>query len=293
MMSAIRESATPKLFGGRRGLILMQRTLLILTLAVLLFPIYWLILTSLTSPDRIISRDVSALLPRHLNLTSYRFVLSDPHFPIYIRNSLIVAGTVTIIAVTLGSLAAYGLSRLGFPGSRLLGRMVLFAYIVPPVLLAVPMFVALSKLGLVDTPVALILAHLTLVIPFCVWVLRGFFLSLPPELEDAAAVDGCTPLGAFLLVVLPLSLPGLVAAAMFAFLLSWNEFFYALVFLQSNSQMTLPIGIRSTYFNNSMGPSDWIHLLSASVLACIPVFVLFGALQRWMVGGLTAGAVRG
>jgi multiple sugar transport system permease protein len=155
------------------------------------------------------------------------------------------------------------------------------------------MFVVLAKLGLVDTPFALILAHMTFAIPFCLWILRGFFLSLPRELEDAAEVDGCTPLLAFLLVVGPLSLPGLIAAGMFAFLLSWNEYFYALVFLVSNPQMTLPIGIQSAYVNDTMGPADWLHLLSASVLASIPVFFLFGALQRWMVSGLTAGAVRG
>jgi multiple sugar transport system permease protein len=270
-----------------------QRLALIALLAILLFPIYWLIVTSMTTPEQIISPDLSALLPRHLTVMSYRYVLRHTKFFLYVRNSIVVGGAVTILGVSISALAGYGLTRLQFPGSRLLGRLILFAYVAPPVLLAVPMFVLMARLHLVDTPFALILAHMTFAIPFCVWILRGFFLSLPHELEDAAAVDGCSPLWTFLVVVAPLSLPGIVAAAMFAFLLSWNEYFYALVFLLSNSQMTLPIGIQSSFFNLAMGPDDWIHLLSASVLASIPVFLLFGGLQRWMVGGLTAGAVRG
>jgi multiple sugar transport system permease protein len=290
-MSAIGPAAKRKLKAS--GPRLLHRILLVLTLVALLFPIYWLIVTSMTVPSRIISRDPSTILPFHLTLENYRFVLSNPTFAVHARNSFLVACVVSLLGVIISGLGAYGLTRLHFPGSRLLGRLVLFAYVAPPVLLAVPMFVVLAKLHLVDTPIALILAHLTFAIPFCLWILRGFFLSLPPELEDAAVVDGCTPLLAFLLVVVPLSLPGLVAAATFAFLLSWNEYFYALVFLLSNSHMTLPIGIRSAYFNEAMGPADWLHLMSASVLASIPVFLLFGALQRWMVSGLTAGAVRG
>jgi multiple sugar transport system permease protein len=262
-------------------------------LAVLLFPIYWLILTSTNTPDRILSRDPHSLLPRRPSLEAYRYVLGDSHFVMFARNSLIVAGSVTLFGVSVSALGAYALARLAFPGRRLVGRLVLFAYVVPPVLLVVPMFVALARLGLIDTPIALVLAHTTFAIPFCMWILRGFFLSLPASLEEAALVDGCTRLQAFRRVVLPLARPGLVAAAMFAFLLSWNEYLYALVFMQSDAQKTLPIGIQTTYFNVTMAPADWLHLLTASVLASIPVFLLFMGLQRWMVSGLTAGAVKG
>ena len=137
------------------------------------------------------------------------------------------------------------------------------------------------------------MAQMAFAAPFCIWMLRGFFLSLPAELEDAAMVDGCTRFGAFRRIVLPLAAPGLVAAGMYAFLLSWNDYLYALVFLQSGSQMTLPVGIQLTFFVENMGPQMWLYLLAASVLASIPVFIIFLALQRWMVSGLTAGAVRG
>jgi ABC-type glycerol-3-phosphate transport system permease component len=270
-----------------------HQTLVVITLLVLLFPIYYLVMTSLTTPDQIISHERSVIIPRHLSLDGYRAVLANPNFGRYVLNSLFVAATVTVLSVSISGLGAYSLARLPFPTSRLLGRVVLLAYVAPPVLLAIPMFVGLSKLRIVDTPFALILAHLTFALPFCLWMLRGFFLSLPLELEDAAAVDGCTPLRAFCLIVLPLARPAIAAAAMFAFLLSWNEYFYALIFLQNNAQMTLPVGIQSSYFNVVMGPDNWIRLLCGSVLASIPVFVLFGGLQRWMVGGLTAGAVRG
>jgi multiple sugar transport system permease protein len=253
----------------------------LVVLLVLLFPIYWLILTAMTTPDEIIS--TTAILPHSLTLANFGFVLQDPQFIVFATNSLFVASSVTVLSVVISAFGGYSLARLRFRGRRLLGRLVLFAYIAPPVLLAVPMFVLLSKLGLINSPVGLILAHMSFAIPFCVWIMRGFFLTLPPELEDAARVDGCSRMQAFRRVVLPLARPGLVAAGMFAFLLSWNEYFFALIFLQDNSQMTLPIGIQTTY--------GGLDLLAGSVLACIPVFILFVGLQRWMVSGLTAGAV--
>jgi ABC-type glycerol-3-phosphate transport system permease component len=276
----------------RRGIrVVVHRLLVVLVLILMLFPIYWLIVTTLGSPDQMVSVQPQDIFPRSISLSSYQFVLADPQFGVYARNSLIVASTVMVLSVVISALGGYGLARHPFKGSRSFGRFVLFAYIAPAVLLAIPMFVVLSKLGLVNTPAGLILAHLSFAVPFCVWVMRGFFLTLPSELEDAARVDGCGWLGAFWRVVLPLSRPGLIAAGLFAFLLSWNEYFYALVFLQNNSQMTLPIGIQSTYFNPSMLPSDWLHLLTGSVLASIPVFLLFAFMQRYMVSGLTAGAV--
>lgn len=262
----------------------------IVVLMVLLFPIYWLIVTSLSSPDQILSK---SLVPREPTLGAYQYVLSQPYFWTFARNSLLIASAVAIVGVSVSALGAYSLARLEFPGRSWLGRFVLFAYIVPPVLLVVPMFVVLAAFGLVNTPLGLMVAQLAFASPFCMWMLRGFFLSLPAELEDAALVDGATRFGAFRHVVLPLAAPGLVAAGMYAFLLSWNDYLYPLVFLQSGDQMTLPVGIQLRFFVENMSPQIWLYLLAASTVAALPVFVIFVALQRWMVSGLTAGAVRG
>jgi multiple sugar transport system permease protein len=259
-------------------------------LAILLFPIYWMVITSTTRPDALLARRI---LPTDPSLAAYEFVLGQEFFWTYARNSLLVASSVAVVATFVSAIAAYALARLAFLGRGFIGRFILFAYIVPPVLLVVPMFVVLAGLGLVNTPLGLVIAQMAFAIPFCTWLLRGYFLSLPVDLEDAALVDGCTHFGAFRRVVVPLAAPGLVAAAMFAFLVSWNDYLYALVFLQGEGQMTLPVGIQLRFFVQNMSPQTWLYLLSAAFLASIPVFILFMILQRWMVSGLTAGAVRG
>jgi multiple sugar transport system permease protein len=259
-------------------------------LAVLLFPIYWMVITSTTRPDALLARRI---LPTDPSLAAYEFVLGQEFFWTYARNSLLVASSVAVVATFVSAIAAYALARLAFLGRGFIGRFILFAYIVPPVLLVVPMFVVLAGLGLVNTPLGLVIAQMAFAIPFCTWLLRGYFLSLPVDLEDAALVDGCTHFGAFRRIVVPLAAPGLVAAAMFAFLVSWNDYLYALVFLQGEGQMTLPVGIQLRFFVQNMSPQTWLYLLSAAFLASIPVFILFMILQRWMVSGLTAGAVRG
>jgi multiple sugar transport system permease protein len=249
-----------------------------------------MVITSTTRPDALLTRRI---LPADPSLQAYEYVLTQEFFWTYARNSLLVASCVAVVATFVSALGAYALARLAFPGRGFLGRFILFAYIVPPVLLVVPMFVVLAGLGLVNTPLGLIIAQMAFAIPFCTWLLRGYFLSLPVDLEDAALVDGCTHFGAFRRVVVPLAAPGLVAAAMFAFLVSWNDYLYALVFLQGEGQMTLPVGIQLRFFVQNMSPQTWLYLLAAAFLASIPVFLLFMILQRWMVSGLTAGAVRG
>jgi ABC-type glycerol-3-phosphate transport system permease component len=262
-------------------------------IALMLFPIYWLFLASMLGPEQLVSTNLADMLPRSLNLRNYEDIVANPFFPLWVRNSVVTAVSVTILTLFVSSLGGYGLARFQFPGRRVAGRLLLIAYIAPSVLLALPMYGVLAGFGLLNSPIGLIIAQLAFAVPFGLWLMRGYFAGLPTEIEDSGLVDGCSRLQVFSRLVLPLSVPAIVACAMFAFLLSWNDYFFPLVFLQSNDQMTLPIGIQTTYFSGTQTASDWIHLIAASAITSVPVFGLFFALQRWLVGGLTAGAVRG
>lgn len=257
-----------------------------------LFPIYWLITTSFKPPTRLISRNLSALIPSELTLQSYELILSNPKFVKYFANSIIVALATTLIATLLASLSGYALARLRFWGSRTLGRMVILTYIVPSVLIVIPLFMLIVRLGLQNTVISLIMAHVTFALPFSMWMMRGYFEGIPDELAEAAMVDGASRLGAFFRVVLPLAAPGLVATAMFSFILSWNEYLFALVLINDDSFRTLPVGIQATYRTNDMDPQLWAALMSASVISTIPVVLLFLLLQEFLVAGLTAGALK-
>lgn len=257
------------------------------------FPVYWLVLTALKAGGQFLAGDLSSLSPTSLTGRHFETVLSDPRLLRYLLNSCIVAIATTGITITVSSLAAYALARLEFRGRRLLARGMLFTYVVPSVLLIVPLYSMVLAVGLYDALPSLVIAHVTFGIPFCVWLLRAYFMTLPVELEDAARVDGCSRLGALIRIVLPLSAPGLVAAAMFAFILSWNEYLFALVLLPGAEHKTLPVGITSTYMSISMTGEDWSVLMAASVIAASPVVLVFLGLQRWLIGGMAAGSVKG
>ena len=267
--------------------------LLVITAIVNFFPIYWLIITPLKPASHILSRDLGSLFPRILTLSNYLEILHTEKFLRYLLNSTLVATTATLITILVSTLGGYSLARLNFPGRRLLGRLILFTYIVPSVLLVVPMFSLFVNFGLQNSYLGLVLAHITLGIPFSIWMLRGFFMSLPEELEEAAMIDGATRVGALFRIILPLSAPGIVAAAMFTFILSWNEYLFALVFINDDAIRTLPVGIAATFMSVNMQGIQWARLMSASVFSSIPVFLIFLWLQKMLVQGLSAGAVKG
>jgi multiple sugar transport system permease protein len=253
-----------------------------------LFPIYWMVISSFRAPNALFTRP--SLIPGPFSLESYDTLLQVTDYPLQFRNSLIVASSVVVITIILSVMIAYAVTRFRVPGKTLIIGTMLYAYMFPPMLLAIPLYGIFVTLGIADSLLALVIAHCTLTLPLGVWLLWGFFKAMPFELEEAAMVDGCTRLGSFLRVVLPLSLPGIVTVAVFAFLLSWTDYAYALVMISSDTQKTLPVGIASM-----IGAFDmrWGEIMAGASLIAAPLFLMFMFLSRYFIQGLSAGAMKG
>jgi multiple sugar transport system permease protein len=254
-----------------------------------LFPFYWMLTTAL-KPNDDMYRPEPLLVPVRITLSHFHKVFFDSHFPEYFRNSAIVAICTTILSLAVGIFAAYAIVRLDFRGKNLLARGLIFSYLVPPVLLFIPLFELIFKLDLLNTRQGLILAYLTFTVPFTTWLLMGYFRTVPIALEEAALVDGCTRLTALFRVTLPLSTPAIVVTALFSFTLSWNEFLYALTFTSNPVSQTVTVGLTTTVAEDVF---FWGVMMGASFLVAIPPVVLYLLGQRWVVRGLTAGAVKG
>ena len=254
-----------------------------------LFPFYWMLTTAL-KPNDDMYRPEPLLVPVRITLSHFHKVFFNSHFPEYFRNSAIVAICTTILSLAVGIFAAYAIVRLDFRGKNLLARGLIFSYLVPPVLLFIPLFELIFKLDLLNTRQGLILAYLTFTVPFTTWLLMGYFRTVPIALEEAALVDGCTRLTALFRVTLPLSTPAIVVTALFSFTLSWNEFLYALTFTSNPVSQTVTVGLTTTVAEDVF---FWGVMMGASFLVAIPPVVLYLLGQRWVVRGLTAGAVKG
>ena len=205
------------------------------------------------------------------------------------RNSLVVSTLTTILAVLVAVPAAYAFSRFRFPGRRFLFFSVLLRNMFPAVIFLVPLFILMRWLGLVNTHGSLVLTYLTFGLPLAIWLLKGFYDNIPVQLEQAARIDGATRFQAFVLIVMPLSVPGIIATAIYSFIGAWNEYIYAYTFLTNNDQLTLPVGIQRFFSENT---TDFPGLMAASFMMSVPVVVLFLLLQRYFVRALTEGAVK-
>jgi multiple sugar transport system permease protein len=264
--------------------------LIFLLAAVNIYPIYQMVVTSLLPFDRLLE-GASLGLPSVVTFENYREVIGRGPLPRYFLNSVIVATCTMLLSTAVSVFAGYSLARLQYPGKSLIDKTILFVYVIPPILLVVPIYLLIVRVHLQDTLFSVILAHTLFAVPFGSWLLRGFFHSVPIELEDASRVDGAGRLATLIRVVLPVSAPGVAAVAMFAFVGSWDEFLFASIFIHSNEMNTLPIGIYSLV--GSYGETQWGNLLAASTIATLPMFAIFLILQRWLVQGLSAGAVKG
>ncbi len=252
------------------------------------FPIYWMVVSSLREPTELLTN--VSLIPNVLSLESYRNLLELTDYPRHFMNSVIVAVVAVLVTMVFSVMIAYAVTRQRIRGKKVIVGAMLYAYMFPPLLIAIPIFTIFARLGLGDTLTGLIASHLTLTLPLGVWFLWGFFKSMPFELEEAAMVDGCTRLGAFLRVVLPLALPGLITVAIFSFLLSWTDYTFALVMIGSDANKTLPVGLASM-----VGSFDlrWGEIMAGSTLIALPLFAAFALMSQYFIQGLGAGAVKG
>jgi len=253
-----------------------------------LTPVLWMVSTSLKNKTELFS-DPPLLWPESPSLAAYRSVFTDYPFADYFTNSLIVVLTATVISLVFSTLAGYGLSRFKFSGRGAFLAFLLLSQMFPSVMLVIPYFKIMKTAGLLDSRLGLIVTYISFTIPFCTWMMYGYFKSIPRSLDEAASIDGCGPARTFFEVILPLALPGMVATAVYAFITGWNEYLFALILTNSESQKTLPVGIGQLIGQYKV---EWNELMAASIYSTIPLMLFFLFLQRYLISSLTAGAVK-
>jgi multiple sugar transport system permease protein len=256
---------------------------------VLLFPFYWMAITSVKPDGELISREGNPFWVAAPTLAHFKKLLFDTSYPEWLWNTMLVAVVSTFASLFCSVLAAYAIERLRFSGAKQVGLSIFLAYLVPPSILFIPLAAIVFQLGLFDTRWALILTYPTFLIPFATWLLMGYFRSIPFELEECALIDGATRLQILTKIVLPLAVPGLISAGIFAFTLSWNEFIYALTFVSSSEVKTVPVGVLTELVEGDV--YHWGSLMAGALLGSLPVAILYSFFVEHYVSGLT-GAVK-
>jgi multiple sugar transport system permease protein/N,N'-diacetylchitobiose transport system permease protein len=252
------------------------------------FPIYWMFISSFRAYRALFSS--TSLIPGPFSLKSYENLLGMTKYLINFKNSLWVAFVTTGITLICSILMSYVITRYRMRGKQIILHSMLFTYMFPPLLLAVPLYFIFTKLRLTDSLWGLIISHTTITLPLGVWLLWGFFKAMPFELEEAAMVDGASRIKAFFLVVLPLSLPGILTVSIFSFLLSWTDYTFGLIILSSDIQKTLPIGLATML---GAGDLNWGEIMAGAFLISVPLLIMLVFLSKYFVKGLTAGAIKG
>lgn len=263
--------------------------LVILTCTVVFFPFYWMVVTSLKKTEHLFAYPPT-FIPLVPNLISYIEIFQVRPLATWLGNSFVVASLTTLFSVAVASFGAYGFSRFRFRGKNLLAYLLLATQMLPGVLIIVPIYMIFRNWNLTDELAGLILVYMSFNIPIAMWILRGFFDSIPPELEEAAMVDGCSRMGSFLRIIFPLSAPGLVGTATVVFIMSWNEYLYARTLISTQSKWTVSVGL-SSFIGEYITP--WDQIMAGATVTTLPILILFLIFQRYLVRGLTAGAVKG
>ncbi len=261
----------------------------IVACALFLFPVFWMVLTSFKMP-----RDIFTTPPTLFftpTLETYTTYLQHADVPRRMLNTVIVACGAGVVSIVAGAMAGYALARVPLRGAATMGALILLSRGVPPIALAVPMFLVARKLGLTDKHITLILAYCSFLIPYVMWLMRGFFKALPKELEESAMLDGCSRFGAFIRIIVPISMPGLLSTLIFSIILAWEELLFALV-LTNRFATTIPVAIAGIAGDTVQG-ANWGALTAVSTLTVIPVVVFALLVQKWLIKGLVDGVTKG
>jgi multiple sugar transport system permease protein len=257
---------------------------------VLLFPFYWMAITAVKPNAQLTNyEEYSPFWVVGATLDHMKYLLFETSYPGWLWNTLLVSVCATFLSLVASVFAAYAIERVRFTGARVTGLMIFLAYLVPPSILFIPLAVIVFNVGVFDSMLALILTYPTFLIPFCTWLLMGYFRSIPFELEESALVDGATRWQILTKIILPLAVPGLISAGIFAFTLSWNEFIYALTFISSSENKTVPVGVLTELVRGDV--YEWGALMSGALLGSLPVVILYSFFVDYYVSSMT-GAVK-
>jgi ABC-type glycerol-3-phosphate transport system permease component len=275
--------------GGRRRRALVHYGGAGLLLLLGAFPLFWMLSTLLKPGDEIFATPPT-LAPHHPTIENFRQLFRETSFAIYFRNSVVVSFTTVVLTLAVSAAGAYGLTRFRFRGREAVVRLILMTYMFAPIMIIIPFYILMKQVGLVNSHLALVLSYTTFCLPFCLWLLRAFFRAIPLDLEEAAMVDGAGRPRAVWYVVLPLALPGIIAAGIFTFILAWNDFLFSLVLITSDELKTLPVGVNDL-FNATI--VDWGMIMAAGVVITVPTVGFFVAVQRYLIQGWGAGGIKG
>jgi multiple sugar transport system permease protein len=258
-------------------------------LIVLLFPFYWMGMTAFKPNEELLAKAGNPFWLINPTLDHFKKLLFHTSYPAWLLNTVIVSVCATFISLFTSVLAAYAIERLRFKGSKVVGMMIFFAYLVPPSIIFIPLASIVYQYGLFDTRLALILTYPTFLVPFCTWLLMGYFRTIPFELEECAMIDGATRWQILTRIILPLAVPGLISAGIFAFTLSWNEFIYALTFVSSSEIKTVPVGVITELVEGDV--YHWGSLMAGALLGSLPVAFIYSFFVEYYVSGMT-GSVK-
>ncbi|MBB3064202.1 MULTISPECIES: carbohydrate ABC transporter permease [Limibacillus] len=257
---------------------------------VLLFPFYWMTTTALKPNEELLDiQNSNPLLVHSPTLDHFYKLIFETDYPWWMWNTMLVAVCATVLSLVAAVMAAYAIQRIRFRGSRTVGGLIFLAYLVPPSILFIPLATIIFQYGLFDSPMALILSYPTILIPFCTWLLMGYFKSIPYELEECALMDGASRFQILVKIIIPLSVPGLISAGIFAFTLCWNEFIYALTFISTSSNKTVPVAVLSELVDGDV--YHWGSLMAGALLGSLPVAILYSFFVDYYVSSMT-GAVK-